>query len=70
MQSAAFGGFSNADAFSVPQNSVQGRHGLQNAPINQGDNGRPSAMVDRILSPSSLGFGGKYREVRSIIRVN
>ena len=70
MQSAAFGGFSNADAFSVPQNSAQSRHGLPNIPNNQGDNGRPSVLVDRILSPSSLGFGGKYCGIRSVSLAN
>ena len=59
MQSAAFGGFSNADTFSIPQNPGQTRHGLPNAPNNQGDNNRPPVLVDRILSPGTLGFGGK-----------
>ena len=70
MQSAAFGGFSNADAFSVPQNSGQNRHGLPNAPNIQGDDGRPSVLVERILSPSNLGFGGKYYVIRSTCQMN
>lgn len=59
MHNAAFGGFSNADAFTLPQSSAQTRQGLPNAPNNQGNNNRPSVLVDRILSPSALGFGGK-----------
>ena len=64
MQNAAFGGFSNADAFTLPQNSAQSRHGLPNAPNNIGDNSRSSVLVDRILSPGSLGFGGTYCDTR------
>jgi CCR4-NOT transcription complex subunit 2 len=65
MQNAAFGGFSNADAFTLPQTSAQTRQGLPNAPNNQGDNNRPSVLVDRILSPSTLGFGGKSCNIHS-----
>ena len=61
MQNAAFGGFSNADAFSVLQNSAPTRHGLPNAPSNIGDSNRSSVLVDRILTPGTLGFGGTYR---------
>ncbi len=68
MQSAAFGGFSNADAFTLPQSSVQTRHGLPNTANNQGDSNRPSVLVDRILSPSTLGFRGKYCKTRSRIQ--
>ncbi|KAL9026272.1 MAG: hypothetical protein Q9196_005041 [Gyalolechia fulgens] len=56
MQSAAFGGFSNANAFSLPPNQGPARHGLPNSQNNQPDSGRSSTLVDRIMSPSSLSF--------------
>lgn len=56
MQSAAFGGFSNSSAFSLPPNQSQARHGLPSSQHNQSDSGRSSAL-DRITSPSSLSFG-------------
>ncbi|KAL8996647.1 MAG: hypothetical protein Q9188_006524 [Gyalolechia gomerana] len=56
MQSAAFGGFSNSNAFSIPPNQGQARHGLPNSQNNQPDSGRSSTLVDRITSPSSLSF--------------
>ncbi|KAI4183539.1 MAG: hypothetical protein L6R41_005339 [Letrouitia leprolyta] len=55
MQSAAFGGFSNSSAFSLPPNQSQARHGLPSSQHNQSDSGRSSAL-DRITSPSSLSF--------------
>lgn len=51
MQNAAFGGFSNSNAFSLPPNHSQARHN------SQPDSGRSSTLVDRITSPSSLSFG-------------
>ncbi|KAL8933941.1 MAG: hypothetical protein Q9216_006150, partial [Gyalolechia sp. 2 TL-2023] len=56
MQSAAFGGFSNSSAFSLPPNQSQARHGLPSSHNNQPDSGRSSTLVDRITSPSSLSF--------------
>lgn len=58
MQSAAFGGFSNANTFTLPPNPVQARHGLPNAPNSQAESNRSSVLIDRIRSPGTSGFGG------------
>lgn len=58
MQNAAFGGFSNANTFTLNPNPVQNRQGLPNASSSQTDVSRSSALVDRTFSPSNLGFGG------------
>ncbi|KAL8716511.1 MAG: hypothetical protein Q9225_006174 [Loekoesia sp. 1 TL-2023] len=55
MQNAAFGGFSNSNAFSLPPNQSQARHGLPNSQNSQPDSSR-STLVDRMTSPSSLSF--------------
>lgn len=58
IQNAAFGGFSNANAFSLPPNPVPNRHGLPNPSGSQTDTSRSSTLVDRNLSPNNQGFGG------------
>lgn len=58
MQSAAFGGFSNANAFVSAPNPVQNRHGITNIPSSHADTGRSAALVDRNFSPNDVGFGG------------
>lgn len=59
MQNAAFGGFSSANTFTLPPNSVQNRQGLPNAQSSQSDTNR-SALLNRSLSPSHRQFGGAY----------
>ncbi|KAA6411802.1 MAG: NOT2 family [Lasallia pustulata] len=51
MQSAAFGSYTNGHAF-APQSNQQNRQGVS---AGQQDSGRSSTLVDRILSPSSIG---------------
>lgn len=58
MQNAAFGGFSNANAFVSAPNSVQNRHGITNIPSSHTDTGRSTVLVDRSFSPNDVGFGG------------
>lgn len=54
MQSAAFGSYTNGHAF-APQSNQQNRQGVS---AGQQDSGRSSTLVDRILSPSSIGSAG------------
>ncbi|KAF6224783.1 hypothetical protein HO133_009977 [Letharia lupina] len=57
MQNAGFGGFSNANTFSLPQDQIQTRHGLPSASSSQANNTRSSSMVERLTSPNGVGFG-------------
>lgn len=61
MQNAAYGSFSNANAFSLPQNQPQARHGLPSASGSQTDNTRSSSAVEQNLSPGA--FGGLWVNV-------
>ncbi|MCJ1299565.1 hypothetical protein MMC08_002357 [Hypocenomyce scalaris] len=54
MQNAAFGGYTNGNAFAQQSNQMQNRQALQGG---QQDSGRSSTLVDRILSPSALASG-------------
>ncbi|KAL8653610.1 MAG: hypothetical protein Q9210_001988, partial [Variospora velana] len=54
IQSAAFGGFSNA--FTLPSNQNQTRQGVPSSQSSQPDSGRSSTLVDRLTSPNSLNF--------------
>ena len=56
MQNAAFGGFSNSNAFSIPQNQETAPHRLPSAQSSQPDSSRSSTLVDRIMSPNSISF--------------
>lgn len=58
MQNAAFGGFPNSSVFSLPTNQAQGRPGVPSALGSQSESGRSSTLVDRTMSPRTLGFGG------------
>ena len=58
MQNAAFGGFSNANAFVSAPNSIQTRHGITNIPGSHTDTGRPTVLIGRNFSPNEVGFGG------------
>lgn len=58
MQNAGFGGFSNANTFSLPQDQIQSRHGLPSASSSQANNTRSSSVVERLTSPNGMGFGG------------
>ena len=60
LQSAGFGGFSNANAFSLPQEQSQSRNQPPSASSSQADNSRPSAGVDRLTSPNGIRFGGTF----------
>lgn len=63
IQNAAFGGYSNGTGYgaNLPQpQSLQNRSGLFNIMNGQPENSRPSAMSDRILSPSIQGAGGMF----------
>ncbi|KAL8923042.1 MAG: hypothetical protein Q9208_004854 [Pyrenodesmia sp. 3 TL-2023] len=55
MQNAAFGGFSNPTSLFLPSQS-QARQGLPSAQSNQSDASRSSTLVERLASPTSLGF--------------
>ena len=64
IQNAAFGGYPNGTGFGTnltQQPSLQNRGGLFNIMNGQPENSRPSAISDRILSPSILGAGGMLR---------
>ena len=58
MQSAAFGGFPSSGTFPLPPGQNQGRHGLPSVLGGQSETSRSSTLVDRTMSPSTLGFGG------------
>ncbi|KAL9135451.1 MAG: hypothetical protein Q9175_003362 [Cornicularia normoerica] len=57
MQNAGFGGFPNANTFSLPQDQIQTRHGLPSASSSQANNTRSSSVVERLTSPNGMGFG-------------
>lgn len=57
MQNAGFGGFSNANTFSLPQDQIQTRHGLPSASSSQANNTRSSSVAERLTSPNGMGFG-------------
>lgn len=57
MQNAGFGGFSNTNAFSIPQDQMQNRHGLPSSSSSQANNTRSSSVVERLTSPNGIGFG-------------
>lgn len=59
MQNAGFGGFSNANTFSLPQDQIQSRHGLPSTSSSQANNTRSSSVVERLTSPNGMGFGGE-----------
>ncbi|KAL8831029.1 MAG: hypothetical protein Q9170_005479, partial [Blastenia crenularia] len=65
MQTAAFGGFSNSNAFSLPPNQSQPRHGIPGSQNSQLDSIRPSTLVDRITSPSALSFASSANRLTS-----
>lgn len=58
IQSAAFGGFSSTNSFSLASNSTQSRHGLPTPSSAQTDTSRSSNLADRTLSPTGQGFSG------------
>lgn len=58
MQNSGFGGFSNANAFSLPPDQAQARNALPNVSSSQTNNTRSSSAVDRLASPNGIGFGG------------
>ena len=60
MQNAGFGGFSNANAFSLPQEQSQSRNQPPSASSSQADNSRSSAGADRLTSPNGIRFGGIF----------
>ena len=59
MQNPAFGGFTNANSFPLPQDQIQSRQGLPSTSNSQANNTRSSSVVDRLTSPNGMGFGGK-----------
>ena len=59
MQNSAFGGFTSANSFSLPQDQIQSRQGLPSTSNGQTNNTRSSSVVDRLTSPNGMGFGGK-----------
>ena len=61
MQNAGFGGFSNANTFSLPQDQLPSRHGLPSASSSQANNTRSSSVAERLTSPNGIAFGGKDR---------
>ncbi len=63
MQNAGFGAFSNTNAFSLPQDQIQTRHGLPSASSSQANNTRSSSVVERLTSPNGMGFGGNEDEL-------
>ncbi|KAL8741914.1 MAG: hypothetical protein Q9190_005538 [Brigantiaea leucoxantha] len=65
MQSAAFGGFPSSGTFPLPPGQNQGRHGLPSVLGGQSETSRSSTLVDRTMSPSTLGFGGASSTARS-----
>ncbi|KAL8690167.1 MAG: hypothetical protein Q9218_004334 [Villophora microphyllina] len=67
MHSAAFGGFSSSNAFSLPPNQDQPPHRLPSAPGSQPDSRRSSTLVDRMMSPSSLSFPNQQNSVNSLL---
>lgn len=61
IQNAAFGGYPNGTGFGAnltQPHPLQNRGGLFNVMNGQPENSRPSALSDRILSPSIHGAGG------------
>ncbi|KAL8883707.1 MAG: hypothetical protein Q9215_008076, partial [Flavoplaca cf. flavocitrina] len=55
MQTAAFGGYSASNNFSMPLTQESARHRLPNAQSGRPDS-RTSTLIERIRSPSSLSF--------------
>ena len=70
LQSAGFGGFSNANAFSLPQEQSQPRNQPPSASSSQADNSRPSAGVDRLTSPNGIRFGGTFASCSGSFQYN
>ena len=60
MQNAAFGGYPSESVFAPQPNPVQNRHSLSNTTISQLDNVRSTNLIDRIVSPTTLGSGGMW----------
>ncbi|KAL8703624.1 MAG: hypothetical protein Q9201_003194 [Fulgogasparrea decipioides] len=56
MQNAAFGGFSNSNAFSIPPAQDHAPNRLPSSQSSHPDSSISSTLVDRIMSPSSISF--------------
>ena len=56
MQNAAFGAFTGASGLTMSQNANPARTTASNT---QSDSRGTSTLADRIMSPNSLGFGGR-----------
>ena len=67
MQNAGFGGFPNSNTFPSPQDQLQ-RHGLPSASSSQANNTRSSSVVERLMSPNGMGFGGNGDETFSSLQ--
>ena len=70
LQNAGFGGFSSANAFSLPQEQSQSRNQPTSASGSQADNARPSAGVDRLTSPNGIRFGGIFASCSGSLQCN
>ena len=57
-QSAGYGGFQSANAFSLPPDQAQARNPSSSAPSSQANNTRASSVVDRLTSPNGIGYTG------------